>query len=330
MDTSMDKKASIDRAVAKLHSVLRYKHMALKTEKTYAYWVKRYCWWLFDHPEGSHEDKLRGFLTELAEKHNVSVATQSQALNALIFQYKHVLAVEVGDIGAFSRARKPKRLPVVLSVNEVQGLLRNLTGIHWLICNLLYGSGLRLNECLSLRVQDIDFDRMQIMVRDGKGGKDRVVMLPAPLVSHLKSQMEVARRNHRRDLANGFGEVYLPHALERKFGSSIKDFRWQYIFQASKIGACPRTGVLRRHHLHDSAVSKAIRAATRAAGIQKRVGAHTLRHSFATHLLERGTSIRAIQELLGHSDIRTTEIYTHVAKNPATSIESPLVILAHG
>ncbi|MES9857330.1 MAG: integron integrase [Sedimenticola sp.] len=277
---------------------------------------------------GSHEQKLHNYLSYLANERNVSASTQSQALNALIFNYKEVLQIEIGDIGTFTRARKPRRLPTVLSTDEVQRLLRNLTGTHWLICNLLYGSGLRLNESLSLRTQDIDFDRHQIMVRNGKGAKDRVVMLPAPLIQPLKQRIETARRNHLRDLANGFGEVYLPNALETKLGKSIKDFRWQYVFQATKIGACPRTGVLRRHHLHDSAVSKAIRSAARAANITKRVGAHTLRHSFATHLLERGTSLLAIQELLGHSDVRTTEIYTHVAQSAAASIPSPLEAVA--
>ncbi len=320
----MSKQASIDKAITELREVLRLKHMAYKTEKAYVYWVTRYCWWLFSHPNGTHEQKLKAYLSELANKHNVSPSTQTQALNAIVFQYRHVKDIKLGDFGTFSRARKPKRLPTVLSVNETQNLLRNLTGTHWLIGNLLYGSGLRLNECLSLRVQDIDFDRMQIMVRNGKGAKDRAAMLPAPLIQPLKNQIETARRNHRRDLVNGYGEVYLPHALERKLGQAVKDFKWQYIFQASKISSCLRTGVMRRHHLHDTAVSKALRAATHAANISKRVSAHTLRHSFATHLLERGIGIRTIQELLGHADIRTTEIYTHLANNAATSIKSPL------
>lgn len=320
----MNKQQAIERTISKLHSVMRLKHMALKSEKAYAYWVRRYCWWLYSNPAGSHEEKLNRFLTDLAVKQNVSVSTQTQALNALIYLYRNVLDIKIDDIGTFSRARKPKRLPTVLSANEVQRLLRNLTGIHWLICSLLYGSGLRLNECLSLRIQDIDFDRKQIMIRNGKGAKDRAVMLPMPLINPLKQQIEAARRNHRRDIANGYGEVYLPHALEKKLGTACKYFCWQYLFQASKISADPRTGVMRRHHLHDSSVSKAIRAATRAAGITKRVGAHTLRHSFATHLLERGISLRTIQELLGHSDIRTTEIYTHVAADAATCTASPL------
>jgi integron integrase len=318
----------IDRALAELRRVMAFKQMSLRTEKAYAHWVARYSRWLLTHPDGDSGVKLRAFLSDLAEYGRVSQSTQKQALNALVFFYREVQQIAVGDIGAFTRARKPRRLPTVLSVNEVQHLLRHTKGTAWLICSLLYGSGLRLNEALSLRVQDIDFDRHQIMVRNGKGNKDRAVMLPAPLIQPLRQQIETARRTHRRDLADGFGEVYLPHALERKLGLAVKDFRWQFVFQASRISACPRSGVMRRHHLHDSAISKAIRAASKSAGISKRVGAHTLRHSFATHLLERGTDLRRIQELLGHADVRTTEIYTHVARNAASCTPSPLEAVA--
>jgi integron integrase len=318
---------AIDNLVYKMRRVLRLKHMAWKTEQSYTGWARRYCRWLYKNPAGTHADKLRNYLSYLANDKNVSFSTQTQALNAIIFMYKHVLQIEVGKIGIFSKSRKPKRLPTVLSQNEVQALLHNLTGTHWLIASLLYGSGLRLNECLALRTQDIDFDRNQIMIRNGKGAKDRAVMLPAPLVIALKEKIETARRIHRRDLSNGFGDVFLPHALEVKIKSAANDFRWQYIFQASKISTDPQTGVMRRHHLHDSAVSKALRAATRHAKITKRVTAHTLRHSFATHMLERGISLPVIQQLLGHADIRTTEIYTHVAQNAATSLPSPLVAI---
>lgn len=290
----MNSDPRIEKELSALRSVMAVKQMSLRTEKAYAYWVGKYCRWLITHRDGDSESKMRGFLTELAEFCRVSQNTQKQALNALVFFYREVKQVEVGDIGAFTRARKQRRLPTVLSTNEVHELLRHITGTAWLVCSLLYGAGLRLNEALSLRTQDIDFDRNQIMVRNGKGNKDRAVMLPASLIHPLRQQIEAARRTHRRDLADGFGEVYMPHALERKLGLAVKDFRWQYVFQAARISACPRTGVMRRHHMHDSAISKAIRAACHAANINKRVGAHTLRHSFATHLLERGTSLRAI------------------------------------
>lgn len=324
----MNKKQHVESAVNNLRNVLRFKHMSLQTEKAYTHWLRRYCYWLFDHPGGSTEEKLRAYLTDLAVQGKVSAGTQKQALNALVFFYKHVLRAEIGDIGAFTRASRSKHLPVVLSAEEVQNLLGNVRGVHHLICSLLYGSGLRLNECLSLRVQDIDFDRQIIMVRDGKGAKDRTVMLPEPLATPLREQLERVKRTHRRDLADGFGSVYLPHALERKIGAEAKHVKWQYLFHATRISECPRTGARRRHHIHDTAVSKALKSAARSAGINKRVGAHTLRHSFATHLLERGSDLRTIQKLLGHAHVTTTEIYTHVAQDVATRTASPLVAVA--
>ena len=324
MATMHTKHTSVENLIAKSRREMALKHMALKTEKSYIGWAKRYAYWLIKNPKGTTEEKINGFLSYLANEKNVAVNTQSQALNAIVWIYKNVLNMSVGDIGLFTRARKARRLPTVLSQTQAIELIRNLTGVHWLIGSILYGSGLRLNECLSLRVQDIDFDRHQIMIRNGKGSKDRVVMLPAPLINPIKEKIEAARRIHRRDLIDGFGEVYLPHALERKIGMACKEFKWQYIFQSTKISVDPRSGVLRRHHLHDSAVSKALRAAAKFAAIDKRVTAHTLRHSFATHLIERGVNITTVQELMGHTDIRTTQIYIHVAQNAATSITSPL------
>lgn len=320
----MNTHQAIDNAVAKMRREMAVQDMKLATERTYVGWARRFMLWLLQHPDGTSEQKVKRYLTMLADERQVSASTQKQALNAIVWLYKHVFEKPLGDIGIFSQAHQRKRLPTVLSPDEAQRLLRHLTGDHWLLGNIMYGSGLRLNEALSLRTQDIDFDRRQIMVRNGKGGKDRAVMLPAPLIQPLRQKIEEARRVHRRDLANGFGSVYLPNALERKYGSAAKDFRWQYIFQASKISACPRTGELRRHHLHHTATPKAIRAAAKAARITKRVSAHTLRHSFATHLLERGVDIKVVQELLGHSDVRTTMIYNHVMENRATSIASPL------
>lgn len=305
-------------------NVLRFKHMAIKTEKSYLGWIRRYAYWCRDNSGGGHEDKVRGFLTYLATDRNVSASTQNQALNAIVFLYKQVLRDDVGDFSGFHPARQPRRLPVVLSRDEVERLLSHLTGMHWLIVTLLYGSGLRLAECLSLRVQDIDFARRIITVRNGKGAKDRAVMLPDSVAEPLRHHIESVRRQHARDLADGYGSVYLPHALERKYPRAGYEFGWQYAFPASKISACPRTGELRRHHIHDSAVSKALRGARKAARITKRMGAHTLRHSFATHLLENGTDIRTIQHLLGHADVSTTQIYTHIAERGAAGVTSPL------
>lgn len=318
----------LSQAIEKARHVARFQHKSLRTEKTYIHWIRRYAHWCRKHPVGDHRDKLRGFLSHLATDRNVSAATQSQALNALVFFYRFVTTIELGDIGEYRPAKRPKRLPVVLSPAEAQSVLSHLHGTPWLVCSLLYGAGLRLNEALSIRVQDVHFDRGLITIRSGKGDKDRTVMLPAPLRDALQQRQADTIRLHRRDLANGFGEVYLPHALERKYPHAAKETGWQYLFPASRIGACPRTGVLRRHHLHDSAVSKALKAAARASGITRRVGAHVLRHSFATHLLESGTDIRTIQQLLGHSDVSTTQIYTHVARNGAAGVASPLEALS--
>ena len=310
-------------------NVLRFKHMAYKTEKTYLHWIARFATFCKAHPTGAHQDKVRAFLTDLAREREVSASTQNQALNAIVFLYKHVLREDVGDFSGYHPARQPRRLPTVLSQSEVAALLGHLRGMHWLIGSLLYGSGLRLAECLSLRVKDIDFQRAIITVRDGKGAKDRAVMLPASLAEPLRHHMIDVQRLHTTDLAGGFGTVYLPHALERKYPNAARAWEWQFIFPASKVGPCPRTGEIRRHHIHDSAISKALKAACRSARITKHTGAHTLRHSFATHLLERGTDIRTIQQLLGHADVTTTQIYTHVTTKGAAGLASPLEYITH-
>lgn len=305
-------------------NVLRFKHMAIKTEKSYVGWISRYGHWCQAHPDGSHEDKVRAYLTHLATDRRVSQSTQNQALNAIVFLYRHVLRVDVGNFAGFHPARPPRRLPNVLTQEEVSRLLAHMTGQHWLIGALLYGAGLRLAEALSIRVQDIDFGRGIITVRGGKGDKDRAVMLPATVAEPLRHHIEAVRRTHAQDLAVGYGSVYLPHALERKYPRAAYEFGWQYVFPASKVGPCLRTGEIRRHHIHDSAVSKAIKTARKAAKIVKPVGAHTLRHSFATHLLEAGADIRTIQQLLGHADVSTTMIYTHVVRKGAAGVTSPL------
>lgn len=320
----MDVNKAIDKTLSDARNVIRFKQMSVATERSYLGWIKRYAYWVLSHPSGTHGEKLRNYLTHLACDRNVSASTQSQALNALVFLYREVKAVDIGDIGKYRVARKPKRLPVVLSTDEVGRLLSHLSGQHWLIASVLYGSGLRLAEALSLRVKDIDFDRRTITVRHGKGGKDRTTPLPAVLVDRLRHHIEDVERIHHRDLAGGLGEVYLPYALERKYPNAAKQFAWQYIFPASKPGPCQRTGVIRRHHIHPSAVSKALRAAVSASAIHKKVGAHTLRHSFATHLLESGYDIRTIQELMGHAHVSTTQIYTHVMANGAAGVVSPL------
>jgi len=319
---------NITEAIENTRNVARFRHLSYRTEQSYVHWIKRYAHWCKDHPVGDHADKLRAFLSYLAIDRKVSKNTQAQALNALVFFYKRVLQIEIGDLSGYKPASRPRRLPVVLSINETQGLLKHMHGTTWLIASLLYGSGLRLNEALSIRVQDIDIDRGVITIRSGKGDKDRSAILPGPLTEPLRQQIAQVARLHTRDLVAGFGEVYLPHALERKYPNANKSLAWQHVFPATRIGPCPRTGVLRRHHLHSSAVGKAIRAAARAARIHKRVGAHTLRHSFATHLLESGTDIRTIQQLMGHAHVTTTQIYTHVSRTGAAGVASPLERIA--
>lgn len=307
-----------------IRNTCRRRHLSRKTEEAYLVWIKQFAVFCRENSWPNTEDKITAFLTRLATKRNVSASTQNQALNAIAFLYRDVLQQDLGDFSKFKRAKRTKRVPVVLSVQEVGRLLSHLRGIHWLIGATLYGTGMRLNECLSLRAKDIDFDRRSITVRAGKGNKDRTVMLPEKLIEPLRQQIECAKRNHNTDLAAGYGTVYLPYAIARKYPNAEREFGWQYVFQASRVGPDPETGEIRRHHIHDTAVQKAMRAAVRGAGIIKKASAHTLRHSFATHLIERGESIRAVQELLGHSHINTTMIYTHVSIKGVASIPSPL------
>lgn len=305
-------------------NTIRFQQKSYKTEKSYMGWIVRFASWCIAHPDGTHEEKIRGFLTHLARDRDVSATTQNLALNAINFLYRQVLRMELGAFGDFTPARRPRTVPVVLSRNEVRRLLDAMSGMHWLIASLLYGSGLRLAECLMLRIKDVDFDRMAVYVRAGKGNKDRTVPLPASIVETLRHHIEQVRRTHQRDLAQGLGEAYMPGALGRKYPTAGKEFAWQFVFPASKPGPCPRTGEIRRHHIHSSAVGKAMKEAKRLAGIDKKLSAHTLRHSFATHLLEAGKDIRTIQELLGHEDVSTTMIYTHVAAVGASGVASPL------
>ncbi|MBN1876666.1 MAG: integron integrase, partial [Anaerolineae bacterium] len=285
-----------------VRELLRIKHYALRTEEAYVDWIRRFI--LFHnkrHPRDMGTPEIRAFLAHLATADNVAASTQNQALAALLFLYREVLHQDLDllDLDAI-RARKPQRLPTVLTKSEVQQILAHLTGAYLLMARLLYGSGLRLMECLHLRVKDVDFEMLQLTVRDGKGGQDRVTMLPEIVIPALRDHLVHARALHEQDLAHGYGCVYLPDALERKYPNACTEWGWQYIFPSDRISKDPRGGALRRHHIHESSVQKAVRAAAKSAGIVKPVGPHTFRHCFATHLLEAGYDIRTVQELLGH------------------------------
>jgi integron integrase len=320
----MGRKATIEKAKEQATNVMRFRRMSVKTRKSYLYWLENYSWWLFSHPKGSTEEKLTAFLTYLAKERNVSASTQKQALNALVFYYKRVRQQDIADISTFSRATKPKKLPVVLSTREVYGLLSHMNSTAWLVASIIYGAGLRLTEALSLRVHDIDFDRMQINVKAGKREKDRSVMLPGSIVAALQQQLEEVKRIHTQDLAKGHGDTHLPYALAKKYPNAPREWGWQFIFPSTKYCPHPDTGVWARWHLHESAIQKKVKQAAQLADIKKNIGPHTLRHSFATHLLESGTDIRTLQELLGHKHLSTTQIYTHVSTIGATGTVSPL------
>lgn len=304
---------------------IRVRHYSRRTEETYLHWIKRYIFFHKKrHPQVMGEREVAQFLTHLAVQGNVAAATQNIALNALVFMYRHVLQRPLREIGGVVRAKKPQRLPVVLTPEEVARVLSRLQGQYWLIACLQYGSGLRLIESVRLRVMDLDFDRRAVFVRNGKGGKDRVVTLADELIMPLQRHMEVVRTQHERDLAAGYGTVYLPHALAKKYPNAEREWKWQYLFPAGQRSTDPRSGVERRHHLDESCVRKAVTGAVRAADIDKKASCHSLRHSFATHLLERGQDIRTVQEQLGHKDVRTTQIYTHVIQRGGSAVRSPL------
>lgn len=304
---------------------LRVKHYSIRTEKAYLGWVIRYIRFHGKrHPRTLGAEQVEAFLSALAVDGQVSASTQNQALSALLFLYREVLAMDLPWMENVVRAKRPKRLPVVLSVMEIQRLLLALDGRAWLLASLLYGTGMRLMECLRLRVKDIDPSRMEILIRDGKGGKDRRTVLPHALLEPLRREIERARALHQQDLQAGRGATWLPHALARKYPNADREFGWQYAFPSDRCSQDPREGVIRRHHVDDAVLSRALKAACRRAGIDKPVSAHTLRHSFATHLLEAGHDIRTVQELLGHKDVSTTQIYTHVLGRGAGGLLSPL------
>jgi integron integrase len=309
----------------RVRDAVRTRHYSRRTEEAYAAWIRRYI--VFHrktHPGQMGAAEISQFLTWLAVDRRVSASTQNQALSALLFLYKQVLSIELAAVPPVVRARTPDRLPVVLSSDEVGAILKQLTGTERLFVMLLYGTGLRLEEGLDLRVKDLDFDRHQIIVRQGKGRKDRVTMLPAAAKEALPGHLADVRRLHEADLARGFGRVALPFALDRKFPHAPTEWRWQFVFPAKRMCRDPRFGLPSRYHPHESVVQKAVAEAARAAGITKRVGPHTMRHSFATQSLEDGYDIRTVQELLGHRDVRTTMIYLHVMTRGALGVKSPL------
>lgn len=313
-----------EKEISELVRVIRIKNYSIRTEKTYKHWVTRF--FLFhnsDTPKALGSQEVKDYLEYLATKRNVSVSTQKQALNAIAFLFHKVWEQPLGNLGEFVGAKRPRKLPVVLSRSEVQQVLQHLNPKHCLMAGLMYGGGMRLMECVTLRTQDIDFEYNQIIIRNAKGFKDRIVPLPVKYQEVLKDQIESVRHIHQQDLQDGYGEVYLPDALARKYPNAPKEFRWQYLFPASRISSDPRTDVRRRHHLHETSLQRGIKNAVKKSGIIKRATSHTFRHSFATHLLEAGYDIRTVQELLGHSDVSTTMIYTHVLNTPGLNVQSP-------
>lgn len=308
-----------------VRAAIRVRHYSIRTEKAYVDWIRRFIRFHGRrHPKELGEAEVVAFLTHLAVAGRVAASTQNQALNALCFLYKNVLDRPLGELRGAVRAKQSRKLPVVLSHAEIAGLLKNLEGIYWLIACLLYGSGLRIMEALRLRTKDLDFEHKAILVRDGKGNKDRVVTLADELILPLRRHLGVVKTIHEKDLKDGFGSVYLPYALERKYPRAPRQWAWQYCFPAAKRSVDPRSGVVRRHHIGEKAVQNAMKIAIRKTGIQKPASCHTLRHSFATHLLERGMDIRTVQEQLGHKDVRTTQIYTHVLQRGGNAVLSPL------
>ncbi len=316
----------------RLIAEIRIRYYSIRTEQAYQLWIARFIRFSqFNDLLDINADNITQYLEYLVIKRGVASSTQTQALSALVFFYRHVLGHESLELGKFAFSKKPRRLPVVLSRDEVKRLLAVMNhATALLMANLLYGCGMRLMECVRLRIQDIDFDYHQILIRNAKGGKDRVVPLPQRLVTTLHAQIETTRETHREDLAHGLGDVYLPDALARKYPTAAKEFKWQYVFPSSKVSADPRSNAVRRHHIHENNLQKHVKEAANKADLNKKVNCHTLRHSFATHLLESGYDIRTVQELLGHADVSTTMIYTHVLNKPGITVTSPLDTLPPG
>ena len=321
---TLDDSASPPKLLDRVRTAVRVRHYSRRTEQAYVDWIRRYI--LFHkkrHPSTMGAVEISAFLAWLAVQRRVSASTQNQALSALLFLYRQVLGLDLGPIEHVPRARMPDKLPVVLSREEVGQLMKHVEGVMWLIVALLYGSGLRLMECLELRVKDLDFDGGQIIVRRGKGQKDRVTMLPAAVKERLAAHLLTVKRQHERDLGRGEGRVALPFALDRKDPAAPTEWGWQFVFPASRICRDPRWGPSSRFHVHATVVQKEVSQAVRRAGLTKHAGPHRLRHCFATHLLEDGYDIRTVQELLGHADVSTTMIYLHVMHKGALGVRSP-------
>jgi integron integrase len=311
--------------IEQLRQTLRSKHYSRRTEQSYCGWVKRFLrFHRMRHPGQMGEAEVNAFLSHLALRKKVSASTQNQALGAILFLFKRVLGKEVGNMGDVIRARRPKHLPVVMTRDEVASVLDHLEGQVWLMCSLMYGAGLRLTECLELRVQDIDFGANQIVVRSGKGFKDRVTVLPQTVKSGLIDHLRKVRGVHERDLRDGYGRARLPYALAKKYPRADREWRWQFVFPQRHRWVNRQTGEQGRHHVDESIVQKVLKAAVAQTDLTKRVSCHVLRHSFATHLLEDGYDIRTVQELLGHKDVRTTMVYTHVLNRGGKGVRSPM------
>lgn len=313
-----------EKLIEMIRNTARFEQKALETERSYVGWCNKYFTYCKRHPDGTPEEKIMGFLTYLASDKKVSESTQAQAKNAIWFFYKKVMKTELGDFSSYRPARRYKKLPVVFTKSEVGQVLARLRGTHWLVCSLQYSAGLRITECLRLRVKDIDFESRQIFVRCSKGKKDRVTMLAPELIESLKRQLEYSMTLYEQDRANNTPGPEMPFALARKYPNAATEWGWHWVFPASGLSQDPRSKIIRRHHILPSGIQKALKRAIRSTGITKHASTHVFRHSFATHLLERGVDIRRIQELLGHSNVKTTEIYTHVRSDGISAIESPL------
>jgi integron integrase len=316
------------RLMDQVRQVLRYHHYSYRTEQTYCDWIIRFIKFHGNqkHPKEMGKSEIEAFLSHLATNRRVAASTQRQALNALVFLYRHVLDQPIGDNIAPVKAKRHRRPPLVMAKSEVRQVLNQMKGTHLLMAKLMYGGGLRVMECMRLRVMDLDFAKAQMYIR-GKGDKDRMTTLPSSIFENLEAHLAGVKKLHEADLDAGRGDVYLSEALAKKYRNASKEYRWQYVFPAKKLSKDPRSDAFRRHHVLESGLQKAIKVAVDGAGITKRISSHTFRHSFATHLLEDGVNIRIVQELMGHADVKTTEIYTHVMEKDIQAVRSPLETL---